>query len=153
MNAEIATNRKAFHEYHILDRFEAGIALKGTEVKSIRLGLANLHHAFARVENGEVILHQADIQPYVKASHEQHEPRRPRKLLLHRHEILKLAERTAVKGCSLPALRMFWKNGKVKVEIGVGKGKSAPDKRHDLKARESRRETDREVARFHKRRG
>ena len=115
--------------------------------------MANLHHAFARVENGEVFLHQADIQAYDKASHEQHEPRRPRKLLLHRHEILKLQARTAVKGCTLPALRMFWKEGKVKVEIGVGKGKSAPDKRQDLKARVSRREADREMARFNKRRG
>ena len=152
MKAEIATNRKALHEYHILERFEAGIALKGTEVKSIRAGLANLHHAFARIDNGEVFLHQADIQPYEKASHEQHEPRRARKLLLHRHEILKLQARTEAKGCALPALRMFWKNGRVKVEIGLGRGKSAPDKRHDLKARESRREADREMARFNKRR-
>jgi len=152
MSGEIATNRKALHEYHILERFEAGIALKGTEVKSIRGGLANLHHAFARIENGEVYLHQADIQPYEKASHEQHEPRRPRKLLLHRQEILKLSARTAIKGCTLPVLRMYWKGGRVKVEIGVGKGKAAPDKRQDLKARQSQREADREVARFNKRR-
>ena len=153
MSADIITNRKALHDYHILERFEAGIELKGTEVKSIRGGLANLSNAFARVENGEVFLHEADIQPYVRASHEQHEPRRRRRLLLHKKEIDKLFELTSVKGHTLVALRMYWKNGRVKIELGVGKGKEARDKRADLKERATKREVDREVSRFNRKRG
>lgn len=153
-SAEIATNRKALRDYHILDRCEAGIALKGTEVKSIRLGHVNINDAFARIDhNGEPILHQADIQPYEKASHEQHVPRRERKLLLHAREIEKLRGLSSIDGRTLVALRMYWKGSRVKVEIGVGKGKEAPDKRMDLKAKQVKRETDREVARFHKRAG
>jgi SsrA-binding protein len=153
MSADIITNRKALHDYHILERFEAGIELKGTEVKSIRAGLANLSNAFARVENGEVFLHEADIQPYVRASHEQHEPRRRRRLLLHKKEIDKLFELTSVKGHTLVALRMYWKDARVKIELGVGKGKEARDKRADLKERATKREVDREVSRFNRKRG
>jgi SsrA-binding protein len=153
MSADIITNRKALHDYHILERFEAGIELKGTEVKSIRGGLANLSNAFARVENGEVFLHEADIQPYVRASHEQHEPRRRRRLLLHKKEIDKLFELTSVKGHTLVALRMYWKDARVKIELGVGKGKEARDKRADLKERATKREVDREVSRFNRKRG
>ena len=153
MRADISVNRKALHEYHILERFEAGVELKGTEVKSIRLGHVNINDAFARIDQGEPTLHQADIQPYVKASHEQHDPRRERRLLLHKNEIEKLRSASAIEGHALVALRLYWKNGRVKIEIGVGKGKLAPDKRQDLKAKANKREVDREVARFNRKRG
>lgn len=153
-STEIATNRKALRDYHILDRWEAGLALKGTEVKSIRLGHANINDAFARIDHtGVPVLYQADIQPYDKASHEQHVPRRERKLLLNKKEIEKLKAMSEVEGRTLVALRMYWKGSRVKIEIGVGKGKEAPDKRADLKAKAIDRETEREIARFRKKRG
>ncbi|MEO6053684.1 MAG: SsrA-binding protein SmpB [Chthoniobacterales bacterium] len=148
MSEDIVTNRRALHSYHILDRFEAGISLKGTEIKSIRDGLANIQNSFARIDDGEVFIHGVDIQPYAKASHEQHLPRRPRKLLLHRREIDKLFGMTAVKGLALVPLRLYWKNNRVKVELGVGKGKDVGDKRQDIKKREEDREAQREVSRF-----
>ena len=151
--ADISTNRKAFHDYHILDKIETGIELKGTEVKSIRAGLVNMTNAFARVENGQVFLYGADIQTYARASHEQHDPKRNRRLLLHKPEINKLFAQCAIKGHSLVALRMYWKGSRVKVEIGVGKGKEDRDKRADLKKRATDREVDREVSRFNKKRG
>jgi SsrA-binding protein len=151
VSAEIATNRKALHDYHILETFEAGIELRGTEVKSIRAGLLNLGNAFARVENGELFLYHCDIQPYQRASHEQHDPKRPRRLLLHRQEIDKLFGLSSIKGHALVPLRMYWKNRRVKVQLGVGKGKVARDKRADLKKRTAQRETEREVARFTRR--
>jgi SsrA-binding protein len=153
MSADIVSNRKAFHNYQILDKIEAGIELLGTEIKSIRAGLANLNNAFARVENGEVFLYDADIQPYERASHTQHEPKRTRKLLLHKHEIGKLFSATAVQGQALVALRLYWKNSRVKVELGIGRGKSTVDKRHDLKEKAIKRETDRTMASFNRRRG
>jgi len=148
--SDIANNRRALHDYHILERYEAGIELKGTEVKSIRAGLASLNGAFARVENAEVWLFGADIQPYIRASFEQHEPKRQRKLLLNHREINKLFEASSVGGHTLVALRMYWKGHRVKVEIGVGQGKQAHDKRIDIKQKAERREADREVARFNK---
>jgi SsrA-binding protein len=151
--SDIITNRKAFHDYHVSDRIEAGIELKGTEVKSIRAGLANLSNAFARVEGKEVFLYDADIQPYARASHEQHDSKRPRKLLLHKNEIAKLFALCSVKGHTLVALRMYWKNDRVKLELGVGKGKEAADKRQDLKTKTDKRETDREISRFNKKHG
>ena len=153
MSAEIASNRRAFHNYQILEKIEAGIELEGTEVKSIRAGLANLNNAFARVEKNEVYLYDADIQPYERASHSQHEPRRPRKLLLHKSEIAKLFSASAVEGQTLVALRLYWKNARVKVEIGVGRGKSSIDKRHDLKEKAVKRETDRAMSSFNRRHG
>ena len=153
MASEIITNRKALHEYHILERVEAGIELKGTEVKSIRAGLANLTNAFARVEKGQVYLFDADIQPYARASHEQHESKRSRRLLLHKKEIERLFALCSVKGHTLVAISMYWKNDRVKVEIGVGKGKEAQDKRETLKKRTADRETDREISRFNKKHG
>ncbi|XHR27392.1 MAG: SsrA-binding protein SmpB [Chthoniobacteraceae bacterium] len=150
MSDEISVNRRALHEYHILERYEAGVQLKGTEVKSIRGGYANLNQAFARVEKGQVFLYDSDIQPYVRASFEQHVAKRPRRLLLHKTEIAKLYEATLVAGHTLVALRMYWKNGRVKVEIGVGKGKEARDKREDLKNRAVKREMDREKATFNR---
>ena len=147
---DIATNRRALHDYHILERYEAGISLVGTEVKSIRAGLATLIGAFARVDNAEVWLFGADIQPYARASAEQHEPKRQRRLLLHHAEINKLFQATTVGGHTLVALRMYWKGPHVKVEIGVGQGKQAHDKRIDIKQKTEKREADREVARFNK---
>jgi SsrA-binding protein len=151
MSAEISVNRKALRDYHILERFEAGLELKGTEVKSIRGGFANINNAFARVEKGQVFVYDVDIQPYARASFEQHEPKRSRRLLLHKQEINKLAGLTQIKGHTLVALRMYWKDARVKLEIGVGKGKESVDKRQDLKDKATKRETDREVARFNKR--
>src|ERR1700722_20696231 len=153
MPAEIASNRRAFYNYQILDKVEAGISLTGTEVKSIRAGLANLSNSFARIENLEAFLYDADIQPYERASHEQHEPRRPRKLLLHKAEIAKLFSASAVEGQTLVALRLYWKNAHVKIEIGVGRGKSTIDKRHDLKEKAVKRETDRAMSSFNRRHG
>ena len=153
MSAEISVNRKALRDYHILARYEAGIELKGTEVKSIRAGKANVNSAFARVENGQVWLYDVDIQAYEKASFEQHESKRVRRLLLHKAEIAKLEAKSHIDGCTLVGLRMYWKDAKVKVEIGVGKGKDAHDKRDALKSRIEKREADRVVAGFNKQRG
>ena len=151
MSAEISVNRKALRDYHILERFEAGLELKGTEVKSIRGGFANINNAFARVENGQVFVYDVDIQPYARASFDQHEPKRSRRLLLHKQEINRLFGLAQIKGHTLVALRMYWKDSRVKIEIGVGKGKESVDKRQDLKDKATKRETDREVARFNKR--
>lgn len=148
---EITTNRKALRDYFIVERFEAGIELKGTELKSIRAGFANLTNAFARVDDGEVFLMDADIRAYDNASHEQHSPKRARRLLLHKVEIQKLFAASAIEGQTLVALGMYWKKSRVKVEIGIGKGKVSHDKRADLKEKATKRETDREVARFNKR--
>lgn len=151
MGEDISVNRKAFHDFHILERVEAGLELKGTEVKSIRAGLANVNNAFARIEEGQAWLYDADIQAYQQASHEQHEPRRRRRLLLHRVEIERLFGLTAIKGHTLIALRLYWKESRVKVELGVGKGKESRDKRDDLKKRVVQRETEREISRFNRR--
>ena len=148
--SEITTNRKAPRDYHILDRFEAGLELRGTEVKSIRQGKVNISDAFARVEKGEAWLYNLDIQPYDKASHVQHEPRRTRKLLLHKREIEKLHAASQQKGLGLPALKMYWNGPRVKVEIGVGKGKTKGDQREDIKKRTEMREAAREVASFNR---
>ncbi len=148
MGSDIVTNRKALRDYHVLERFEAGVALVGTEVKSLRAGHADLLGSYARVEKGEVLLYEATIQVYEKASHETHDPKRPRKLLLHKSEIARMQEQTTRMGMALPVLRMYWKKGRVKVEVGIAKGKHAADQRQDLKKRVEQRETDREVARF-----
>jgi SsrA-binding protein len=150
MPAEIASNRRAFHNYQILEKIEAGISLTGTEVKSIRAGFANLSNAFARIENQEVFLHDADIQPYERASHEQHDPKRPRKLLLHKAEIAKLFEASDVKGLTLVALRLYWKDHRVKVEIGIGKGKTHADKRQDLREKAAKDEVRRAADSFNR---
>lgn len=147
MSAEIANNRKSLRDYHILDRIEAGISLKGTEIKSIRQGFIQVMGAFARIENGEVFLYGVDIKPYERASHEQHEAKRARKLLLHRKEIDRLFGEVTVQGRTLVALRFYWKEGKVKVELGIGKGKVAADKRQDLKKKAVDRDLQRELSR------
>jgi SsrA-binding protein len=151
MSSEITTNRKAFRDYHILEKFEAGVELKGTEVKSLRAGLVSLQGSFARVQNGQIWLHDCSIQPYERASHEQHEVKRPRRLLLNRAEIDRLAIAVEREGLTLPALRLYWKKGRVKAEIGLGKGKHAGDKRLDLKKRVETREAERAVSAFNKR--
>lgn len=152
MSAESVLNRKALRDYEILDRYEVGIELKGTEVKSIRLGHVSLQGSFARLENGQVFLYDSDIQPYQKASHEQHEPKRRRRLLLHRHEIDKLEGEIEQMGRTLVPLKLYWKKNHLKIELGVGKGKVAADKRADLKKRVVQRETDRTIADLQRRR-
>jgi SsrA-binding protein len=150
MAAETILNRKALRDFHILERYEAGLELKGSEVKSIRAGKANISDAFARIEKGEAFLYNADIQPYERASHEVPAARRVRRLLLHRQEIDKLYGLTNVGGRTLVVLKLYWKNRRLKAEIGVGQGKVARDKRADLKKRDADRETAREVARFNR---
>jgi SsrA-binding protein len=150
---EISVNRKALRDYHILERLEAGLELKGTEVKSIRAGHCNLSGAFARIENGQAWLYDVDIQPYEKASFEQHEPKRLRRLLLHRSELDKLFSKITIKGYALVALRLYWKDSCVKVELGVGQGKEQRDQRADLKAHAVKREMDRERANFNRKKG
>jgi SsrA-binding protein len=137
----IAENRKAFHDYHIVDTYEAGVALLGTEVKSIREGNVNLRDSFARVEAGEVWIYNVHISPYSHRGYADHEPTRRRKLLLHRQEIRKLIGKTVEKGMTLVPTRMYFKNGHVKVAISLAKGKKAHDKRETLKKRDADRET------------
>jgi SsrA-binding protein len=148
---EISINRKGLRDFHVLERLEAGIELRGTEVKSIRQGHANLQGAFARVERDQVWLYDLEIKPYEKASHVQHEAKTRRRLLVHRREIQRLFELTHIKGNSLFALRLYWKGHRVKVELGVGPGKNKADQRATLKERAVKREVDREVSRFNNR--
>jgi SsrA-binding protein len=128
-SADIATNRQAFHEYHILDKYEAGIVLKGTEVKSVLAGKIQLKESYVSVKNGEVWLFNAHISPYSHGNTQNHDPLRERKLLLHRREILKLEKELSQKGMTLVVTRVYIKNGRIKFEIGVAKGKKLYDKR------------------------
>jgi SsrA-binding protein len=137
----IAENRKARHDYHILETWEAGVALLGTEVKSIREGRINLRDSYARVENGEVWLMNVHISPYSHRGYASHEEMRQRKLLLHRAEIRKLLGKVAEKGLTLVPLDLHYKNGRVKVQLALAKGKQAHDKRETLRKREVDRET------------
>jgi len=139
----IVSNKKARHDYSILDVYEAGIVLTGTEVKSLRLGRASLTDAFAQVDSGEVFLHNAHIPIYEHGTWTNHEPRRRRKLLLHRMEIERLIGKTKQSGLTLVPLQMYFLDGKVKVEIALAQGKKSYDKRQDL----AKRDADREVAR------
>jgi len=143
----IVSNRKARHNYSILDTYEAGIALVGTEVKSLRAGRASLVDAFATVDDGEVWLRNLHIPEYAQGTWTNHEPRRHRKLLMHRAEIVKLIGKTRESGLSLVPLSMYFKDGKVKVELALAKGKKAYDKRHDLATRDARREIERVTGR------
>ena len=149
--ADIVTNPKARRDYHILETYEAGIVLRGTEVKALRAGKGQISDAFARVEGNEVFLHNAHIEEYAHGNLQNHEPKAVRKLLLHKNEIRKLFELASVKGNALFPLSFYWKNGKVKVALGVGKGKVQYDKRQDLKKRESDRELKR--AQMHRLKG
>jgi SsrA-binding protein len=137
----IAENRKAFHDYHVVETFEAGIVLVGTEVKAIREGSANLRDSFARLEDGEVWLYNVHINPYSHRGYADHQPTRKRKLLLHRQEIRKLIGKTVEKGMTLVPLRLYFQNGHVKVALALAKGKQAHDKRETIKRREVDRET------------
>jgi len=144
---EIVTqNRKAFHDYFIEETFEAGIMLNGTEVKSLRAGKANLKDSYARIKDGEIFLLNTHISPYNQADgFTQHDPERTRKLLLHKKEILKLLGKTREKGYTLIPTKIYFKDGKAKVEIGLAKGKTSYDKRDSIKAREVKREIEKTV--------
>ena len=148
--ADIVSNSKARRDYHILETFEAGIVLHGTEVKALRGGKGQIADAFARVEKDEVWLYNAHIDEYSHGNVQNHAPKAPRKLLLHKAEIRKLFGLAAVKGNAIFPLALYWKNGKVKVSLGVGKGKQQFDKREDLKKRDSDRELQRAKMKFTK---
>ncbi len=139
--AEIVTNSKARRDYQIVETFEAGLVLRGTEVKAVRAGFVQISDAFARVDHqGEVWLYNAHIEEYSHGNRENHLPKAPRKLLLHQSEIRKLHEHTAVNGNQLVPLSFYWKNDRVKVALGVGKSKAQFDKREDIKRRDADRE-------------
>jgi SsrA-binding protein len=139
--SNIAENRKAFHDFHLLETFEAGLVLLGTEVKAIREGRVNLRDSFARVEDGEVYIYNVHISPYSHRGYADHEPLRRRKLLLHRSEIRKLIGKTVEKGMTLVPTRLYFKNGRVKVAVALAKGKKDYDKRETERRREADRET------------
>ena len=142
----VATNRKAFHDYFIEDKFEAGIVLQGTEVKSLREGRVNLQDSYASVRDGEVFLHNCHVSPYSHGNIMNHDPTRVRKLLLHKTEINKLHGRTQQKGLTLIPLRVYFsKRGHAKVELGLAKGKKLYDRRESIKAREAGREVQRAI--------
>ena len=144
MSIKIVTqNRKARYDYHLFDTWEAGIVLRGTEVKSLRAGKTNLKDSYARVEGGEVILYQLHISPYEKGSYSNHPPLRPRKLLLHKKEIRKLQGRIEEKGFTLIPLKIYFKDGKAKVELALARGKRMYDKRVAIAKRDADREMER----------
>jgi SsrA-binding protein len=144
---KIATNRKARYDYEVLETVEAGIALIGPEVKSLRAGHANLSDAYATVQRGELWLRNLHISPYVQAGSANAEPTRERKLLLHRREIQRLGQRTAERGLTLVPLSLYWKGGRAKVELAVVRGKRRYDKRQAIRSREERRDMDRVLRR------
>ena len=138
-------NRKAFHEYYIDERFEAGIELTGTEVKSIRLGRANLGDSYAAVENGELFLYNMHISPYEQGNRFNHDPLRIRRLLMHKHEILRLFGAVRQDGLTLVPTKLYFKRGRVKIEIGLARGKKNYDKRDSEAKRQSKREIERRL--------
>lgn len=138
---DIVNNRAAFHEYHILDKFEAGAVLQGTEVKSIMIGRIQLKESYVSVRDGEIWLFNAHVSPYSHGNRENHEPLRTRKLLLHKREIERLEKEIMQKGMTLVITRIYMKNGRIKFEIGVAKGKKLYDKREDLKSKTIEKET------------
>ena len=144
----IATNRRARHEYFILEAFEAGLVLTGTEVKSLRDGRASLAEAYARVEGGEAILVGAHVPEYSHGNRTNHEPTRTRKLLLHRKEIERLQEGLEQKGLTIVPLKLYWKNGRAKIEIALARGKKLHDRREDTAKREAQREMERAARRM-----
>ncbi len=146
MPANTIVNRKARHEYHINETYEAGIALSGTEIKSIRAGKANLQDSYARIENGELVLYNMHISPYEQGNRFNHEPKRPRKLLMHKREIMRLFGQTREKGFSLIPLKVYFKNGKwAKIELALARGKKQYDKREDIAARDAKRDMERAI--------
>ncbi|WP_096156691.1 MULTISPECIES: SsrA-binding protein SmpB [Bacillus] len=139
----VSQNKKAYHDYFIEETFETGMVLQGTEIKSIRAGRINMKDAFARVQQGEVFIHNMHISPYEQGNRYNHEPLRTRKLLLHRREINKLIGMTKEEGYTLVPLKVYMKNGFAKLLIGLGKGKKKYDKREDLKQKEAKRDIER----------
>ncbi len=146
----VSKNRKAYHDYLILDTYEAGIALTGSEIKSVRANQVSLRDGYALIRDGEVWLENVHIAPYNQANRENHEPRRSRKLLLHRREINRLTGKLREKGLTLIPLSMYLKNSRAKVELGLAKGKRQYDKRVALKEKEARRQIDRSMSRSRK---
>lgn len=146
------TNAKARRDYAILETFEAGIVLRGTEVKSLRQGRGNINDAFARIENGEVFLYNSHIDEYTQGNRHNHEPKQVRKLLLHKNEINRLFGKVNVKGHALIPLKLYFKKGFAKVELALGKGKAEFDKREDIKRKTAQRETERAISDAQKRR-
>lgn len=140
----IANNKKAYHEYFLEEKYEAGIALHGTEVKSLRMGKCSIKEAFIKIENDEVIIYQMHISPYEKGNIFNRDPLRPKKLLLHKYEINKLAGKIAEKGYTLVPLKVYIKGDLIKVEIGLARGKKLYDKRQDIAKKDQRREVERE---------
>ena len=144
MQKLIANNKKAFHDYFIDETYEAGVALHGTEVKSMRMGKCSIKESFIRIENGEVFVYGMHVSPYEKGNIFNKDPLRIKKLLMHKYEINKLAGKIAEKGYTLVPLQVYFKEGKVKVEVGLARGKKLYDKREDIAKKDVRRETERE---------
>ena len=144
----ITVNRKARHEYFIVDEYEAGLVLKGTEVKSLRLGKVNLKDSYANIKNGEVFVYQIHIGPYPFAYYNNHDPLRPRKLLLHKREIKRLYGKVNEKGHSLIPLKIYFKKGKAKLTLALAKGKRKYDKREAIKRRDEQRDMEREIKQY-----
>ena len=140
----IANNKKAYHDYFIDETYEAGVALHGTEVKSMRMGKCSIKESFIRIENGEVFVYGMHVSPYEKGNIFNKDPLRVKKLLMHKYEINKLAGKTAEKGYTLVPLQVYFKDGKVKVEVGLARGKKLYDKRQDIAKKDQRREAERE---------
>lgn len=140
----VANNKKAYHDYFIDETYEAGVALHGTEVKSMHMGKCSIKESFIRIENGEVFVYGMHVSPYEKGNIFNKDPLRVKKLLMHKYEINKLAGKVAEKGYTLVPLQVYFKNGKVKVEIGLARGKKLYDKRQDIAKKDMRRETERE---------
>ena len=140
----IANNKKAYHDYFILDTYETGISLAGTEVKSLRMGKCSIKESFVRIENGEVFIYGMHISPYEKGNIFNKDPLRPRKLLLHKYEINKLLGKTKEKGIAIVPLKVYFKGSLVKVEIGLAKGKKLYDKRQDIATKDQQREASRD---------
>lgn len=143
---DVATNRQARFRYHLLEHWECGIVLQGSEVKSLRAGNVQLKDSYAAVRDGEVWLHNAHIAPYPAAARENHEPERPRKLLMHRREIERLIGKTHERGLTLVPTRVYFSGPNAKVELALARGKDLHDKRRDIKARDQRREIERALA-------
>lgn len=144
----ISENRKAYHDFFIVEKYEAGIELTGTEIKSIRMGRVTMADCFARVEKGQLVLHNMHISPYTHGNRYNHEPMRTRRLLLHKQEIMKLIGKTKEKGFSLVALKLYWSGDWAKIELGLAKGKKEYDKRDAIKAQDNKREIARAMRKF-----
>jgi SsrA-binding protein len=143
--ADVASNRQASYRYELLDKLECGLVLEGTEVKALRAGGAQIKDGYVNVADGELWLQNVHIPPYAPAANENHEPERPRKLLAHRREIERLMTRVSERGLTIVPTRIYFKDGRAKIEIAVGRGKDRFDKREGIKAREQRREVDRAI--------